>query len=112
MSRGLGKVQRTVLAILEASEEPIETVTIAAKVYAGANFSIRTTSASPWVVDYTDASFVTPAQVVATLRALRSLERCGKIAKTGRRHELNREHWASKKVADERRARLRALVAA
>jgi hypothetical protein len=95
MSRGMGKVQRIALAILEASEEPIETFTIAADVYA---------------VPKSDRRLVTPAQVVATLRALRSLERSGKIAKTGRRYRVNREHWASKKVADALSDRWRAFA--
>jgi hypothetical protein len=85
MSRGLGKLQRDLLEILEESDQEINTITLAAIAY----------RIQP---DETGFRGINDAQHAAVRRALRGLHKRGLVVELGRRHRCNRCHWASLKV--------------
>jgi hypothetical protein len=95
MSRGLGRIQRDVLTLIEGSTESLDTYVITRLVY----------GIKP---DETGCHLLTEAQIVAVRRALRGLAKAGKIARFGRRNTkmddgsrvmLNREHWVTPEKA-------------
>jgi hypothetical protein len=86
MSRGLGKIQREVLALVTARkvrdvECDLDTFMLARLVY----------RVKP---DKNDFHLLTDAQVVSVRRALRSLERAGKVARLYR-STSNRDVWGT-----------------
>jgi hypothetical protein len=85
MSRGLGKLQRELLKILEESAEEINTITLAAEVY----------RVQP---DADGFRGVNDAQHAAVRRALCGLRRQGLVVELGRRYRCNRCHWASLRI--------------
>jgi hypothetical protein len=86
MSRGLGKLQRELLTILEESDKATDTITLAADAY----------RVEP---DVNGFRRVTDAQHAAVRRALCSLHRRGLVVELGRhRHRDNRRYWASLKA--------------
>jgi hypothetical protein len=98
MSRGLGWLQRTVLAILEADDRLMDTFEIAATAY-----SIqRDNNGNRWVTD---------AQHAAVRRALASLARQGKAIRLGRRYVDGRQRWANAHFGAIEKERLAAAIA-
>jgi hypothetical protein len=86
MSRGLGKLQRDLLEILEVNTGEIDTLTLAALAY----------QAEPGVTTlYRDR--ITDAHHAAVRRALRNLHKRGLVVELGRRYRCNCCHWASLK---------------
>jgi hypothetical protein len=87
MSRGLGKLQRNLLEILEDLTGEIDTLTLAAIAY----------QAKPGVTTlYRDR--ITDAQHAAVRRAMRNLHKRALVVELGRRRDCNCCHWASLKV--------------
>jgi hypothetical protein len=86
MSRGLGKLQRDLLAILEDGDKVLDTITLAADAY-----RIE--------LDASGCRGVTDAQHAAVRRALCSLHRRGLVVDLMRcRHRDNRRYWAALKA--------------
>ena len=86
MTRGLGKLQRDLLEILEESTEKLSTITLAAIAY----------RVQPDEIGFRG---INDAQHVAVRRALRGLYKRGLVTELGRRrHRDNRRYWASLKV--------------
>lgn len=95
MSRGLGKLQRELLEILDENTIEIDTITLAAIAYqakAGETALFR--------------DRVTDAQHVAVRRALRNLHSRDLVVELGRRRDCNRCHWASLKTGLPKRLRV------
>jgi hypothetical protein len=86
MSRGLGKLQRDLLAILEENDKSIDTITLTALAYQD----------NPEAVVYEDR--VTDAQHAAVRRALRNLHKRGLVVDLTRHTRDGRRYWASLKV--------------
>jgi hypothetical protein len=86
MSRGLGKLQRELLAILEDNDKELDTLTLAAVAY----------QAKPGVTTRYRAR-ITDAHHAAVRRALRNLHKRGLVVELGRRRNCNCCHWASLK---------------
>lgn len=99
-SRGLGRIERILLAALEQSPKPIDTFDLAVKAY-GLN------------ADDDGVNYVSETQFVSVRRALRSLERADKIFNISRGHNTrahlgNRatfEKWHAKGIGLSRRPR-------
>ena len=82
MSKGLGNIQRKLVAALEQSTEALDPFALAARVY-----RLRPRKGGPTIVS--------DAHLVSVRRALRSLEKVGKIYRVGR---LGRTQWASERL--------------
>jgi hypothetical protein len=85
MSRGLGKLQRDLLATLEEKNKQIDTITLAADAY----------RVEP---DANGCRGVTDAQHAAVRRSLRNLLKRGIVMDLGRHHSDARRYWASIKA--------------
>jgi hypothetical protein len=85
MSRGLGKLQRDLLAILEENDKSIDTITLTALAYQD----------NPEAVVYEDR--VTDAQHATVRRALRNLHKRGLVVDLTRHTRDGRRYWASLK---------------
>jgi hypothetical protein len=88
MSRGLGKLQRDLLEILEETDKSIDTITLAAIAY----------QVEPDVPTIMDRDLVTDAHHAAVRRALRSLHKRGLVVALMRHTSDGRRHWASPRV--------------
>jgi hypothetical protein len=102
MSRGLGRIQREVLALIAARrirdrECDLDTYQLTRLVY----------DVKP---DENDFHLLTDAQVVAVRRALRGLERAGKVARLYRTGK-NREVWATLERAAQHEREIEAMRA-
>ena len=90
MSRGLGRIERILLAALDQSPKPIDTFDLAVIAY-----DIR--------VAHDCATYITEARLVSVRRALRSLERSGRIFNIARGHN-KRAYWGSRATSERWRA--------
>jgi hypothetical protein len=81
MSRGYGIVQRRLLAVFqEATSQPIDTITLAARAY----------GVTP---DRDGIMMVSDAQLVTVRRALRNFAKKGAIVDLGRNFRDGRRRW-------------------
>jgi hypothetical protein len=85
MSRGLGKLQRDLLATLEENNKQIDTLTLAAPAY----------DVQP---DANGICRINNAHHAAVRRALRNLHKRGLLMDLGRHHSDGRRSWASIKA--------------
>lgn len=94
MSRGPGRVQRAVMAALEAAGDPRDAFTLAAEVYA----------VEP---DPDGVRRMTDAQLSATRRALARLRAEGRVEQGGRRWPDGRTRWGTPQAIARLNAQLR-----
>jgi hypothetical protein len=85
MSRGIGKLQRDLLKILEKNTEEIDTFSLTVFVY----------DIQP---DADGFYSISNAQHTAVRRALSNLRKRGLVVEMGRRYQCNRCHWATVEV--------------
>lgn len=102
MSRGLGQIQRKVLALVAARrvrgvECDLDTFVLTRLVY----------DVQP---DEHDSHLLTDAQVVSVRRALRQLERAGKVVCLGRGYTDGRARWVTPERAAQHNTPKRSLL--
>ena len=85
MSRGHGRIERTLLAVLDQQAEPVDTFALAALVY-------------DVPADPDGVVRLTAAQLSSVRRALGRLQRIGLAFDCGRRRAINRTHWAGERI--------------
>jgi hypothetical protein len=86
MSRGLGSVQRRLLALLEKADHPLSTYELAADVY---------------LVGLLDEdAMLSPAQVAAVSRALVALVKKGRVKRQRREHPDGQMRWGAPELIE------------
>jgi hypothetical protein len=90
MSKGLGKLQRAALDLILKSDEPLDSIEIAGRIF--------------------DVEAVEISQCVSVRRALNNLQKRGLIAGIGRRWNtaIGRRFWTTPQKAEEKRKRIAA----
>ena len=86
MSRGAGKLQRRLLAILEEDEDLIDTYELTARAF-------------DYEADADGQITLNEVHLVSVRRALSGLVRTGKLLDLGRHWRGGRKHWANERVA-------------
>ena len=86
MSRGPGKLQRRLLAILEEDEGLIDTYELTARAF-------------DYEPDETGQIMLSDARLVSVRRALSGLVRTGKLHDLGRHWRRGRKHWGNERTA-------------
>ena len=86
MSRGAGKLQRRLLAILEEDEGLIDTYDLTARAF-------------DYEADADGQIALSETHLVSVRRALSGLVRTGKLHDLGRHWRMGRKHWGNERVA-------------